>query len=379
MATVGNFKPGDLVWAKLKKVSYWPGKIIDPPTEKEETDKGGQKEKLSAEHYVSFFGEEGNAWILEENIVPHSEEMLLCGMRKKSTAFMKAVAEMIVESGSLIPELKPLKEKSAKSDEPSCSAAQKTETIPKTPSVQEDELLKKSGNHEDSSEPCEDSLVPSHDDSEDPIEPTSKKIGFMGLGAMGKGIVKNLLKTGHNVSVWNRTPDKCRRFVAAGAQQFLTPSDVIKNCDITFCCVSGVEAVLSIVFENGGILKEFQNSERGSKGFVVMTSMSVEASEQVAEAIFYSGGRYLEAPLVGSKCHAKLGTLLVHGAGDEQLFRDCSSVFFATSSLVFYVSCEVGVATRMNILFRMLWDASYDVLADADTLLARFRLLSQVN
>ncbi|GFT63174.1 oxidoreductase GLYR1 [Trichonephila clavipes] len=75
MATGRNFKPGDLIWAKLEKLSYWPAKIIDPPTA-EEADKGGQKEKLSAPgkraYYVSLFGEEGNAWILEENILPHS-------------------------------------------------------------------------------------------------------------------------------------------------------------------------------------------------------------------------------------------------------------------------------------------------------------------
>ncbi|GFU84579.1 putative oxidoreductase GLYR1 [Trichonephila clavipes] len=408
MATGRNFKPGDLIWAKLEKLSYWPAKIIDPPTA-EETDKGGQKEKLSAPgkpaYYVSLFGEEGNAWILEENILPHSEEMFQCGKRKKSTAFMEAVGKMIVECGSMFPELKPVKEKSTKRDEPSCSTAQKTETIPKTPSVQENELFNRNAkrsaesksknkrskikktsqedlpgmSNDDSSDSCEVSHGPCLDNSNDQIKPTSKKIGFLGLGGMGKEIVKKLLKTGHNVSVWNRTPDECRRFVAAGARQFFTPDHVVRNCDITFCCVSGVEAVQSIVFENEGILKEFENSEPGSKGFVVLTSMSVEASEQISEAVFFSGGRYLEAPLVGSRNHAKLGSLVIHSAGDVELFEDCSSAFLSISSSVFYVSCEVGVATRMNILFPMLWDASYDVLDEADGLLARFRLLTQVN
>ncbi|GFU84546.1 putative oxidoreductase GLYR1 [Trichonephila clavipes] len=342
MATGRNFKPCDLIWAKLEKLSYWPAKIIDPPTA-EEADKGGQKEKLSAPgkpaYYVSLFGEEVlfGAWILEERERERTFFLILkkcfnVVKEKKSTAFMEAVGKMIVECGSMFPELKPVKEKSTKRDEPSCSTAQKTETIPKTPSVQENELFNRNAKRsaesksknkrskikktsqedlpgmsdDDSSDSCEVSHGPCLDNSNDQIKPTSKKIGFLGLGGMGKEIAKKLLKTGHNVSVWNRKPDECGRFVAAGARQFFTPYHVVRNCDITFCCASGVEAVQSIVFENEGILKEFENSEPGSKGFVVLTSMSVEASEQISEAVFFSGGRYLEAPLVGSRNHAKL-------------------------------------------------------------------------
>ena len=52
------------------------------------------------------------------------------------------------------------------------------------------------------------------------------------------GIVKNLLNSGHTVIVWNRTTDKVRDFVEAGATEALTPSDVIADADITFSCVS---------------------------------------------------------------------------------------------------------------------------------------------
>ncbi|GFS56204.1 hypothetical protein TNIN_242001 [Trichonephila inaurata madagascariensis] len=74
----------------------------------------------------------------------------------------------------------------------------------------------------------------------------------------------------------------------------------LRTATLLLCCVSGVEAVLSIVFENGSIRKKNFRIVSVVLKVVVMTSMSVEASEQVAEAIFYSGGRYLEAPLVGS-------------------------------------------------------------------------------
>ncbi|GFR07049.1 hypothetical protein TNCT_112461 [Trichonephila clavata] len=80
------------------------------------------------------------------------------------------------------------------------------------------------------------------------------KIGFIGLGMLGRSLVKNLLKAGRNVSVRNRTFEKCKEFVDAGAHQFPSPSELVVNCDIIFFLVSGLEAVKSIILGNGGTL-----------------------------------------------------------------------------------------------------------------------------
>lgn len=70
------------------------------------------------------------------------------------------------------------------------------------------------------------------------INPSPLRFGFLGLGIMGGGIVKNLLNSGHKVVVWNRTLEKCRKFEEAGAEIMPTPCDVVDNVDITFSCVS---------------------------------------------------------------------------------------------------------------------------------------------
>lgn len=70
------------------------------------------------------------------------------------------------------------------------------------------------------------------------INPSPLRFGFLGLGIMGGGIVKNLLNSGHKVAVWNRTLEKCRKFEEAGAEIMPTPCDVVDNVDITFSCVS---------------------------------------------------------------------------------------------------------------------------------------------
>lgn len=70
------------------------------------------------------------------------------------------------------------------------------------------------------------------------INPSSLRFGFLGLGIMGCGIVRNLINSGHKVVVWNRTIAKCRKFEEAGAEVAPTPCDVIDRVDITFSCVS---------------------------------------------------------------------------------------------------------------------------------------------
>lgn len=84
------------------------------------------------------------------------------------------------------------------------------------------------------------------------IEATPKRIGFLGLGIMGSTIAKNFIISGHKVSVWNRTRDKCVPFELAGATVKETPSDVCEDSDIIFSCVSGPkecrDVSLSFVF-----------------------------------------------------------------------------------------------------------------------------------
>merc|ERR1719291_1182791 len=153
------------------------------------------------------------------------------------------------------------------------------------------------------------------------IQPSKLNFGFLGLGIMGSGIVKNLLNSGHTVTVWNRTVEKVRDFVEAGAKEALTPSDVIAESDITFSCVSDPQAAKDLVFGNCGVLQEINTT----KGYVEMTGIDSDTSQDIAEAISLKGGRYLEAQIQGSKTQAQDGTLVILVAGDRSLFDDCQS------------------------------------------------------
>lgn len=85
------------------------------------------------------------------------------------------------------------------------------------------------------------------------INPSPLRFGFLGLGIMGSGIVKNLLDSGHKVVIWNRTLEKCHKFEKAGAEIMPTPCDVIDNVDITFSCVSDPSVAKQVSFHDNTI------------------------------------------------------------------------------------------------------------------------------
>ncbi|CAG5126083.1 unnamed protein product, partial [Candidula unifasciata] len=182
------------------------------------------------------------------------------------------------------------------------------------------------------------------------VIPTPLRIGFLGLGIMGQGMVMNLLRSGHEVTVWNRTATKCREFVKAGALKGNNPADVVQSCDITFTCVADSTAVRDIMFGNMGVLDGISKG----KCYVEMSTVDEETVQDVADAIMARGGAFLEAPVCGSRVPALEGQLLILCSGDRKLFDDCYSCFEAMGKKSFYLGNEVGTATRMKLIHNMI-------------------------
>ncbi|XP_022654775.1 glyoxylate/succinic semialdehyde reductase 1-like isoform X2 [Varroa jacobsoni] len=187
------------------------------------------------------------------------------------------------------------------------------------------------------------------------------KVGVLGLGNIGQGLVKNLLHSGHQVVLWNRTSSKIKEFAKAGAEKRITPGDVVSECDIIFSCLATPDACRDIVFGNYGVISEMKNG----KGYVEMSSIDPETSRDLAEAIVARGGRYLEAPFVGSRTLAHQGQLTITACGDKSLFDDCDSVFTAISVQCMYLGENVGNAAKMNLALSLLYGATSAALAEA--------------
>ncbi|GFY37534.1 putative oxidoreductase GLYR1 homolog [Trichonephila inaurata madagascariensis] len=185
------------------------------------------------------------------------------------------------------------------------------------------------------------------------VEATSKKIGFIGLGGMGQRIVKNLIITGHKVTIWNRSSMKCEIFVKAGAVQACTPADLVEKCDIIFSCLSGSEAVRSVFSGTDGILSGMNKFKNSNKIYVELSTLDIMTSEELGSEVTQRGWGYLDAPVRGTKEDAYSGILMIPVSGDIELFKECETCFAAIAKYVHYVNTEIGSATKVNILMNV--------------------------
>jgi len=412
-----KFRIGDPVWAKMKGFSPWPGVVVLPPSEVK------RPAIKKAMHCVNFFGTKDYAWIEETSMQPYEEFKDKLMKDKKSKAMAQAVTEMekyLVDRelpGPRSSAASPIKlpedsefdallstdksvKKSVKKEisrkrnasegsgstasGPSSSTAKKSRGRPaaKVKAESEDrdaspiQYSKKTSvasllDRPNLARPLSptvgmDLVTSSQTLKEKHIQPSKLNFGFLGLGIMGSGMVKNLLNSGHNVTVWNRTTEKVKDFVEAGAKEALTPSDVIAECDITFSCVSDPQSAKELVFGNCGVLQEINTT----KGYVEMTSVDSDTSQDIAEAISLKGGRYLEAQIQGSKSQAQDGTLVVLVSGDRSLFDDCQSCFQAIGKNSFYLG-EVGNASKMNLVLQTMIGVTLAGLAEGMALADR--------
>ena len=175
------------------------------------------------------------------------------------------------------------------------------------------------------------------------------KYGFLGLGIMGLPMAKNLLASGCALTVWNRSGEKCAPLVEAGAKQADTPAAVVAASDITFAMVAGPEASRELFFMENGV----QVAIEEGKGYVDSTTVDPGTSLELHQAISERGGRFLEAPVSGSRKPAKDGNLIFLCAGHSSLYQECLQPFEVMGRKSFFLE-EVGNAARMKLVINMI-------------------------
>jgi len=146
----------------------------------------------------------------------------------------------------------------------------------------------------------------------------AEKIGFIGLGIMGRGMVRNLLKAGFEVHVWNRTPGRMDELAAEGAVKAADPAGVASRCEIVMICVSDTPDVQAVIFGPRGII------EGAKPGALVidLSTISPQATRDIASRLQEIGAHTIDAPVSGGSEGAAQGTLtLMVGGGAEDVER----------------------------------------------------------
>ncbi len=175
------------------------------------------------------------------------------------------------------------------------------------------------------------------------------RYGFLGLGIMGKAMAANLIGAGLDVTVWNRTKEKCMPLVELGAHLGNSPGEVTAQCDITFAMVSDPVAAASLFFDEGGVLEGIAQG----KAYIDISTVDPATSMHIAEAVKIAGGRFLEAPVSGSKKPAEDGTLVFLCSGDESLYHEAAPALQLMGKKSFFFK-EIGQGAQMKLVINMI-------------------------
>lgn len=168
------------------------------------------------------------------------------------------------------------------------------------------------------------------------------QVGFIGLGQMGSGMARNLLKAGHALTVFNRTQQKADALVADGAIRASTLADACRGAAVV-TMLANDEAAEAVVFGADGLLATLP------KGAVHIScsTIGVAQSQKIAEAHRAAGQLYVSAPVFGRPDVAAAGNLYVVAAGEEAALATAAPVLEAMGQRTFQVSDD---PTRANLL-----------------------------
>ncbi len=140
---------------------------------------------------------------------------------------------------------------------------------------------------------------------------TNAALGFIGLGIMGQGMARNLLKHGYSVTVWNRTRAKADALVAEGANWAESPAAVAAVSDIVFTCVSDTPDVEAVILGDRGVIA----GARAGSLVVDMSTISPATTRTIGAKLAERGVGMLDAPVSGGSEGAAKGTLSIMVGG----------------------------------------------------------------
>ena len=159
-----------------------------------------------------------------------------------------------------------------------------------------------------------------------------KSIGFIGVGIMGKSMVRNLMKAGFDLHIYARTRSKVEDVISEGAVFYDSIADCVKERDAVITIVGFPQDVEEVYFEEGNIL---DNVKEGAY-LIDMTTTSPQLAEKIYREGSKKGCRVLDAPVTGGDTGAKAGTLSILAGGDEADFEACMPLFQAMGTNINY-------------------------------------------
>jgi 3-hydroxyisobutyrate dehydrogenase-like beta-hydroxyacid dehydrogenase len=192
------------------------------------------------------------------------------------------------------------------------------------------------------------------------------KLGIIGLGHMGAAMAANLIKAGHDVSVFNRSPGKSGALVKLGARE---AADLTGVCggDVVITMLADDNAVFDIAFGEGGLVAHLPLGAI----HLSMSTISVELSKRLSQAHVQAGNRYVAAPVFGRPDMAAAAKLFIVAAGDPAAVDACKPLFDALGQKTSTIGVEPSAANLVKLTANFLQASVIESLGEAIALIGK--------
>jgi 3-hydroxyisobutyrate dehydrogenase-like beta-hydroxyacid dehydrogenase len=197
-----------------------------------------------------------------------------------------------------------------------------------------------------------------------------RKIGLIGLGLMGRPMGMNLLKAGHQLTVWNRTPERAQELVKAGAILAKTPREVAAGSEFLLTIVSDPPALESVLWGHEGQNDGALAGLRAGSIYVDSSTISPSLVRRIAAASKERGVRFLDAPVTGGDWGAREGNLVFMIGGDAETLRDAEAVLGVLGKKWFHLG-QNGAGQTVKLAMNAILALEVGAMAEAIALVTK--------
>jgi len=193
------------------------------------------------------------------------------------------------------------------------------------------------------------------------------KVGFIGLGSMGAGMSRNLIKAGHDLVVYNRTRSRAQEMRSLGAKVADTASEAAAGVEVLITMLADDRAVQDVIFEPGAVIESLPEGAV----HISMSTISVDLSRRLAKSHAEKRQKYIAAPVFGRPEAAAAGKLFIVSAGPSESIEKCRSLFPAIGQKTFVINEDAPSANLIKLSGNFLTTTVIESLAEGFALMRK--------
>jgi len=199
------------------------------------------------------------------------------------------------------------------------------------------------------------------------------KIAVLGLGAMGSRMALRWLNAGHEVIVWNRTPDKTEALRAENAEVAATPKEAAHKADVVVAMLRDNDASQQVwLDERVGAIHGLNGGVIAIESSTLFPEWIIELSGRISE----TGASFVEAPVLGTRPQAEAGQLIYLAGGDPSVLEKIRPLLAATSRAIHHMGA-VGSAAAMKLAVNAQYGVQVAIWAEMLALLERLEIVPE--